>query len=77
MNNWMKYLSIAMAFAGVGSRVLAWLQFAQATNSLGGEKITAQEIVQLTPIIQDAINQGLMASGVPAVVEVKITYMGV
>lgn len=76
MNNWMKYLAIASAFMSVGMRVFSWLQFAQAAGSLGGDKITPGEIVQLTPIIQDAINQGLSAAGVPVVVNVQITYLG-
>lgn len=76
VNTWMKYTGIAMAFAGVASRVFAWLQFAEAAGGVGGEKITPQEIVQLQPIIQDAINQGLMSAGVPVMVTVVLTYTG-
>lgn len=70
--SWMKYLGIAAAFGGVGMRVFSWLNSAQAPSSEGGEDITAAEIAELTPIITDAINQGLQAADVPLMADVKL-----
>lgn len=70
--SWIKYLGIASAFAGVGMRVYSWLTSAQAPSSEGGEDITASEIAELTPVINDAINQGLQAAEVPLIAEVKL-----
>ena len=72
----LKYLALALAFGNVASQVFAWLQFAQATTSEAGAKITPAEITQLQPVIQNALSQGLMAAGVPIMVEVKMTYIG-
>lgn len=76
MRSWMKYLALGSAFAGVGMRVFGWLQQAQAAGSPGGDDITAEEVVQLEPVINDAINQGLQSAEVPIVATVKLTYTG-
>lgn len=73
--SWIKYLGIAAAFAGVGMRVFSWLNSAQAPTSEMGEDISPAEIAALTPVIQDAINEGLQAADVPLVCEVKITSL--
>lgn len=73
---WMKYTALAMAFAGVASRVFLWMQQAQATGSPGGDDIEPVEMVQLESVIQDAINQGLQGAKIPIMAEVKLTYIG-
>ena len=66
--SWMKYLGITAAFAGVGLRVYSWINSAQAPDSDEGEDISAAEIAALSPVITDAINQGLVAADVPLMV---------
>jgi len=73
---WMKYTALAIAFAGVASRVFMWMQSAQAAGSAGGEDIEPQEIVQLQSVIEDAINQGLMGAKIPIAAQVTLTYLG-
>ena len=72
----MKYLALAAAFAGIGTRVFSWLTAAQADSSPGGDDIAPEEIAKLEPVIQDAINQGLMSAEIPLIAEVKLTYIG-
>ena len=62
---WIKYMSLALALGGLASRVIMWLQSSEAPTGAGGEDITASEIAQLQPVIQDSINQGFMAAKIP------------
>jgi len=73
---WMKYMALAMAFAGVASRVFLWLQQAQAENSPGGDDIEPSEMVQLQSVIEDAVNQGLQGAKIPIIATVTLTYLG-
>ena len=70
--SWFKYLAIAAAFAGVGARVLSWVNSAQSEASPGGEDFTAGEIAQLDTVITDAINEGLRAAEVPLMATVTM-----
>jgi len=72
----MKYLGIAAAFAGVGTKVFSWLRKAQADSSPGGEDIMPEEIPALQGVITDAINTGLQAAEVPLMAEVTLMYIG-
>lgn len=76
MSSWMKYLGLASAFAGVGTRIFAWLRTAQSVGSPGGDDIHPSEVVQLEGVITDAVNQGLQAAEVPIVAQVTLTYVG-
>lgn len=73
---WMRYFGIITAFAGIGTKVFSWLQQSQADESPGGDDITSEEVVQLAPILNEAINTGLQAAGVPIVAQVTLTYIG-
>lgn len=68
----MKYLGLMAAFAGIGTRVFAWLQQSQAETSPGGDDFTAEELAKLAPIIEESINTGLMSAEIPVVVSVSI-----
>ena len=69
---WMKYMSLALALGGLASRVIMWLQTSEAPSGSGGEDITATEIAQLQPVIQDAINQGFMAAKIPVMANLTL-----
>ena len=76
MRTWMKYMAIAVAFAGVGAKVFAWLQQAQSAGSPGGEDIVPEEIPALQGVITDAVNSGLQAGEVPLIATVTLNYIG-
>ena len=73
---WMKYTALAMAFAGVASRVFLWMQQAQAAGSPGGDDIEPVEMVQLQGVIEEAINQGLQGAKIPIIANVTLTCIG-
>jgi len=68
----MKYLGLMAAFAGIGTRVYAWLQQSQADTSPGGDDFTGEELAKLGPVIEEAINTGLMSADIPVVVSVTV-----
>lgn len=74
--SWMKYFGLMAAFSGIAGRVFAWLGQVQDSNSPGGEDITAAEVTQLEPVINDALNQALMSAEVPIQAQVTLTYIG-
>lgn len=74
--SWMKYLALMAAFSGIGMRIFSWLTQAQSEGSIGGEDITPEEVTQLSPVINDALNQALQSAGVPIMANVELIYIG-
>jgi len=68
----MKYLGLAAAFAGIGTRVYSWLIQAEAEGSPGGDDFTADELQKLGPMLEDAINTGLQGANIPVLVQITV-----